>query len=139
MGEKDDNEDLKTFFKTNLENMTRNFMQGFELLASQLGGKSTPGSSSSSPHVEKKTNGEAIFSKTGPHNRPHELKNKNGPALPNFLDSKEVPYTNYDVREATNDWHQLSDECRKVLPFGQFIRASLQFKQGGNENREPSS
>ena len=39
--------------------------------------------------------------------------------------------------EAANDWHQLSDECRKAPPFDQFIRASLQFKQGGNGNREP--
>ena len=70
-----------------------------------------------------------------PHNRPHELKNKNGPAIPNFLESKEGPYMTYDVREESNDWHQLSDECRKVLPFDQFITASLQFKQGGNGNR----
>ena len=47
--------------------MTKHFMQGFELLAIQLGGKSTPGSRSSSPHDEKKANGETIFSKTGPH------------------------------------------------------------------------
>ena len=39
--------------------------------------------------------------------------------------------------EAANDWRQLSDECREVLPFDQFIRASLQFKQGGNGNRAP--
>ena len=112
-------------------------MQGFELLASQLGGKSTPGSSSSSPHNEKKTNGEAFFSKTGPHNRPHEFKNQNGPTIPKFLESKQGRYTTYEVREATNDWKQLSDECRKVLPFNQFIRASLQFKKGGSGGREP--
>ena len=41
------------------------------------------------------------------------------------------------MREATNDWQQLSDECRKVLPFNQFIIASLQFKQGGNGNMTP--
>ena len=39
--------------------------------------------------------------------------------------------------EATNDWQQLSDECREILPFDQFIRASLQFKKGGSGNREP--
>ena len=75
MDDKEDNEDITTFIKASLEGMTKNFMQGFELLASQLGGKSTPGSSSSSPHVEKKTNGEAIFSKNGARNRTHEFKN----------------------------------------------------------------
>ena len=92
-------------------------MQVFELLAIQLRGKSTPRSSSISPHDKKKTHGEAIFSNIGPHNRPHELKNPIGPTIPKLLESKEGPYTTYDVREATNDWQQLSDECRKVLPF----------------------
>ena len=117
--------------------MNKHFMQGLKMLAIQLGINSTPRSSSSSPHDEKKTNGEAIFSKTGPHNRPHEFKNQTRPAIPKFLESKEGPYTTYDVREAANDWKQLSDECRKVLPFDQFIRASLQFKKGGNDNITP--
>ena len=137
MDEKENNEDLETFMKSDLEGMEKHFMQGFELLASQLGSKSTPGSSSSIPHDEGKTNGETIFSKTGPHKIPLELKNKNGVEIAMFLGSKEGPYTTYDVREATNDWQQLSDECRKVLPFDQFIRASLQFKKGGNGNRKP--
>ena len=63
-------------------------MQWLEFMASQLESKSTPGSSSSTPHDEGKTHGETIFSKTGPHNRPHELKNQNGPAIPKFLESK---------------------------------------------------
>ena len=42
------------------------------------------------------------------------------------------------MREATNDWQELSDECRKVLPFDKFIWASLQFKQGGSGNMEPN-
>ena len=83
--------------------MTKHFMQGLKLLASQLGSKSTPRSSSSTPHDERKTQGEeAIFSKNGPHNRPCDFKNQNGPAIPKFLESKEGPYTAYDVREATN-------------------------------------
>ena len=42
------------------------------------------------------------------------------------------------MRQATNyDWKQLSDECRKVLPFDQFITTSLQFKQRRSGNREP--
>ena len=47
IADKEYNEDLKTFIKASLEGMTRHFMQGFKFLASQLGGKSTPGSSSS--------------------------------------------------------------------------------------------
>ena len=41
------------------------------------------------------------------------------------------------MKEVENDCQQLSDECRKVLPFDQCIRASLQFNQGGSGNREP--
>ena len=95
--------------------MTEYFMQGFKLLAIQHGGKSTPGSSSSSPHDQKNSNGEAIFSKTGPHNRPHEFKNQTRPTIPKFLESKEGPYTTYDVREAANDWHQVMNVGKSYL------------------------
>ena len=88
MDDKEDNEELKKFIKSTLEWMTKHFMKGFEFLASQLGGNSTAGSSSSSPHVENNTNGEAIFLKSGPHNRPHEFKNQSGPEIPKFLESK---------------------------------------------------
>ena len=88
MSHKEDNQDLKNFIKSSLEGMTKILMQGLDLLAIQLRGKSTPKSSSSSPHDEKKTNEEAIFSKNGPHNLPHEFKNKNGPTIPKFLKSK---------------------------------------------------
>ena len=114
---KEDNGDLKSFIMKTLESITKHIILGFELLAIELGGKSTPRSSSSSPHDERKTHGEAIFSKTGPHKRPHEFKNHNGPEIPKFLESKEVPYTTYDVQEESNEWNQLGDECRKVLPF----------------------
>ena len=89
-----------------MEFMSNNFMQGFELFSSQLMGNSTFKSGSSSPHEERKTHGEAIFPNTRPHNKPHELRNQNGLAIPKFLESKEFPYTNYDIKEATNEWHQ---------------------------------
>ena len=108
------------------------------MLSSQLGGNSTPESSSSTPHDEKKTNGEAIFSKTRPHNRTHEFKNKTVPAIPNFLESKEGPYTTYDGREATSDWKQINEECWKVLPFNQFHRASHRLKKGRSRNMTTS-
>ena len=68
--------------------MTKHLMQGFEWLASQLGGKSTPRNSGSTPHDEKKTHKKDIFSKTKPHNKPHEFRNQNGHAIPKFLESK---------------------------------------------------
>ena len=68
MGDKEDNEDLKKFLKRSVENMTRNFMQWFKFFSIQLGGKSTLGSSNSTPHDEKKTYGKVIFSKNRPHN-----------------------------------------------------------------------
>ena len=39
MDDKENNEYLKTFIKSDLEDMNKHFMQGFELLASQLGSK----------------------------------------------------------------------------------------------------
>ena len=39
MDDKENNEDLKTFIKSDIEGMTKHFMQGFKLLARQLGGK----------------------------------------------------------------------------------------------------
>ena len=50
-------------------------MKEFELLEGQHGIKSTPVNSNSTPHAEKNTYGEVIFSNTGPQNQPHELKN----------------------------------------------------------------
>ena len=79
------------------------------MLSIQLGRKSTLGSSNSTAHEEKKSYGEIIFSKTGPHNRPHEFKNKTKPGIPKFLDSKERIDPTYGVKEATNDCQQLSE------------------------------
>ena len=84
MADKEDNSDLKTFITSALETMKKHLMHGFELMPSQFGSKSAPASSSSTPHVEGKTHGETIFSKTRPNNRPHEFKNQNVPTIPNF-------------------------------------------------------
>ena len=71
---KEDNGDLKKLITAAIDTMTKHLMQGFELMACQLGSKSAPESSSSTPHVEGKTRGETICSNTGPHNIPHGLK-----------------------------------------------------------------
>ena len=84
----DKEEEFKSLMKPYFDEMTKHLMQGFELFSSQLGGKPAPRSSNSSPHDDRKTHGEAIFSKTEPHNQPHELKNKNVPKIPKCLESK---------------------------------------------------
>ena len=71
----DGKEEFNTFMKSYFDDMTNNIMQGFKLFSIQLGGKMAIGSSNSSHHEEKNTYGETIFSKTGPHNRPHDFKN----------------------------------------------------------------
>ena len=103
MNDKQNNEELTKFIMEYLEGMNKIFMQWFELLSIQLGGNSAPRSSNSSPHDDRKTHGEAIFLKIVPHNWPHEPKNKNGPEIPNFLESIEFLNGTYDMREARND------------------------------------
>ena len=51
---KEDNGDLKKFITSSLYSMAKHLMQGFELMARQLGSNSAPGSSST-PHDERKT------------------------------------------------------------------------------------
>ena len=61
MNDKENIEELTKFIMEYLEGMNKIFMQWFELLSIQPGGKSAPRSSNSSPHDDRKTNGEAIF------------------------------------------------------------------------------
>ena len=86
-------------------------------MASQLRGKLAVGSRNSLHHEEKKTYGETSFLNTGPHNRPHEFKNRTIPTVPKFLESKEKLDTPYGIKDAVDEWKQLSDECRKTLSF----------------------
>ena len=72
-------------------------------MASQLGGKSTPESSNSTPHDEKKTYGAVIFFKNRSRRKYDELKNRTGPTISKFLYSKYILYTTYGVKEETND------------------------------------
>ena len=52
MDDKRDNEDLKKFIKEALEGMTKQLMQGFELVPKQLMGKLAAGGSRSFHHGE---------------------------------------------------------------------------------------
>ena len=65
---------IKPIFDEITSNMNHNLMKVFKLLVSQFGSKlGLMVDSSSSQSEEKKTMGEKIFSRTGPHNRPHEF------------------------------------------------------------------
>ena len=61
-------------------------MKGVEFLVSQFGSKlGVIGDISGLHSEEKKTMGEHIFSRTGPHNRPHEFQRTPRPTAPKFL------------------------------------------------------
>ena len=65
---------VQTLFDDITNKMSQQIMKGFELLVSQFGSKlGLMGDSSSSHSEEKKTMGVQIFSRIGPHNRPHEF------------------------------------------------------------------
>ena len=74
--------------------------------------------------------------KAGPHNRPHDFKNQTIPTIPKFLESKENLYTPYGMKEAIDGWKQLSEECRKNMPFDQFFKVSRKLKSVGNGDRK---
>ena len=67
-------DDITKNMNQQLMNMNQQFMKGFKLLGSQFESKlGLMGDSSSSHSEEKKTMGVQIFSRIGPHNRPHEF------------------------------------------------------------------
>ena len=39
------------------------------------------------------------------------------------------------MKEAVDEWQQLSEECRKTLPFDQCFKVSSKLKYGGNGDR----
>ena len=68
------------------KNMNQNLMKGFKLLVIQFGSKLGAIGDNSGLHLEeKKTMGEHIFSRTGPHNRPHEFQSTPRPTAPKFI------------------------------------------------------
>ena len=77
---------IQTLFDEITKNMNQKLMKGFEFLVSQFGIKLEEiGDSSSSQSKEKKTMGEHIFSRTRPHNRPHEFQITPMPNTPKFI------------------------------------------------------
>ena len=78
-------------------------MKGFELLASQFGSKGVIGDNSSSQSGENKTMGEHIFSRIGPHNRPHEFQSTPIPTTPKFLIPKEETNIQFEIDRITKE------------------------------------
>ena len=76
---------IQPLFDDITKNMTQQLMKGFELMASQFGGKGVIGGSSSSQLEEKKTMGGHIFSSIGRHNIPNEFQSTPRPTVPKFI------------------------------------------------------
>ena len=81
--------------------MTQQIAKGFELMASQMGIKEIIGDNGSSQSTEKKTMDEKIFSRTGPHNRPHEFQITPRHILPKFLIAKEETNIQFEIDTIT--------------------------------------
>ena len=89
---------IKPLFDDITKNINQQLMKGFELLGSQFGSKlGLMGDSSSSHSEEKKIMGEQIFSRIGPHNRPHEFQSTPRPIAPKFILPKEEPNIQLEV------------------------------------------
>ena len=41
------------------------------------------------------------------------------------------------MKEAVDEWQQLSEECWKTFPFNHFFKVSSKLKYGGNGDRTP--
>ena len=83
---------IQPLFDEITKNMNQQLMKGFELLVSQFGSKlGVMGDNSCSQSEERKTMGEHIFSRTRPHNRPHEFQIIPRRTAPKFLVPKEDP------------------------------------------------
>ena len=77
---------IQTLFDDITNNMNQHIMKIFKLLVSQFGSKlGVMGDNSSLHSEEKKTMGDHIFSRTGPHNKPHEFQSTQRPTVPKFI------------------------------------------------------
>ena len=104
-------------------------MQVFELIVIQFGRKlGVMGDSSSSQSEEKKTMGENIFSRTGPHNRPHEFQSTPRPTTPEFLVPKEDPNIQLEIATMTKEWNKLDEDCKRSVPFDQYFLVATNSK-----------
>ena len=97
-------------------------------MASQMGSKGIIGDSGSSQLAEKKTMGEHIFSRIGPHNRPHEFQSTPRPTAPKFLIPKEETNIQFEIDTITKEWAKLDEECRRSITFEQYFTMENKLK-----------
>ena len=72
--------------------------------------------------------GEHIFSRTRPHNRPHEFQSTPRPTAPKFLIPKEETNIQFELDTMAKEWDKLDEDCKKSLPFDQYFMAANKLK-----------
>ena len=92
------------------------------------------GDSSSSHSEEKKTMGENIFSRIGPHNRTHEFQSTPRPTAPKFLIPKEETNIQFEIDTITKEWAKLDEECRRSITFEQYFTMENKLKKKEDNN-----
>ena len=131
--ERDEKYEFRNFFKNMLKflqdistNIIKSSQETREFLSKQLEVKDGEGSSIGSQCEERKIMGGAIFSKTGPQNRPLECRDEPKfhpwPTMPKLI---ETPKQDHEEQvETIATWEEkffvyqsLSEECRKNIPF----------------------
>ena len=85
--------------------------------------------SSSSHSEEKKTMGGIFFSRTGPHNRPHEFQSTPRPKSPKFFIPKEEANIQFEIDTITKEWAKLDEECRRSITFEQYFTMENKLKK----------
>ena len=128
---------IQPLFDDITKNMNQHLMKGLELLVSQFGSKlGVILDSSSSQLEEKKTRGEHIFSRTGPHNRPHEFQSTPRPTAPKFCVPKEESNIQLELATIAKKWDKLDEDCKISVPFDKYFLAAKKLKKK-EDNKSP--
>ena len=72
--------------------------------------------------------GEHIFSRIGPHNRPHEFQSTPRPTIPKFLVPKEYPNIQLELATMEKEWDKLDEDCKRSVPFDQYFLVANKLK-----------
>ena len=114
-------EEISKDMTQNMVDMTQHIPKGFELMAIQMGSKGIIGDSGSSQSAKKKTMGEHILSRTGPHNRPHEFQSTPSPTTPKIFIPEEETNIQFEIDTITKEWSKLDEECRRSVTFEKYF------------------
>ena len=78
---------------------------------------------------------ENIFSRTGPHNRPHEFQSTPRPSAHKLLVPKEYPNIQLELATMAKEWDKLDEDCKRSVPFDQcFLAAKKLNKKEDNKS-----